>query len=199
MDAVLHALSDKSRRIVLSTLKDGPATAGELCGAAADCPPRGLPAPAGAPRGGTGRGASSGRSFGCTACGPTRSPRSTSGWASTETCGSNAWTPCTPRSPGEKNNGEAEHEQRHAIRVRRRGNTAGGRRQGRRTYGGRLRHRHRGPLDGTDRSASPEPLDRRRGGRPPTRGCVPGALHQRLGRVRAAWTCASARQDWWSP
>jgi DNA-binding transcriptional ArsR family regulator len=30
MDAVLHALSDKNRRILLSTLKDGPATAGEL-------------------------------------------------------------------------------------------------------------------------------------------------------------------------
>ena len=30
MDAVLHALSDKSRRIMLSTLKEGPATAGEL-------------------------------------------------------------------------------------------------------------------------------------------------------------------------
>ena len=33
MDAVLHALSDKSRRIVLATLKDGPATAGELAAA----------------------------------------------------------------------------------------------------------------------------------------------------------------------
>jgi DNA-binding transcriptional ArsR family regulator len=32
MDAVLHALSDESRRIVLSTLKDGPATAGKLAG-----------------------------------------------------------------------------------------------------------------------------------------------------------------------
>jgi DNA-binding transcriptional ArsR family regulator len=30
MDQVLHALSDQSRRIVLSALKDGPATAGEL-------------------------------------------------------------------------------------------------------------------------------------------------------------------------
>ncbi|MET0566594.1 MAG: metalloregulator ArsR/SmtB family transcription factor [Acidimicrobiia bacterium] len=32
MDAVLHALSDNSRRILLSTLKDGPSTAGELAG-----------------------------------------------------------------------------------------------------------------------------------------------------------------------
>jgi DNA-binding transcriptional ArsR family regulator len=30
MDALLHALSDESRRTVLATLKEGPATAGEL-------------------------------------------------------------------------------------------------------------------------------------------------------------------------
>ena len=30
MDALLQALSDKSRRLVLSTLRDGPATAGDL-------------------------------------------------------------------------------------------------------------------------------------------------------------------------
>ena len=30
MDAVLHALSDPSRRTMLANLKDGPATAGEL-------------------------------------------------------------------------------------------------------------------------------------------------------------------------
>jgi len=32
VDAILHALSDGSRRRVLETLRDGPATAGELAG-----------------------------------------------------------------------------------------------------------------------------------------------------------------------
>src|ERR1700761_2106902 len=55
------------------------------------------------------------RSGGCTASGPSRWPRSTTGSAGTGPCGNNAWTPCTPRSPAENENEEQLMTERRIL------------------------------------------------------------------------------------
>src|SRR5450631_3438078 len=97
MEAVLRALADQSRRMMLETLTGGPATAGELAAL--------LPIA----RPGVSRHLRVLREAGLVEARqeaqrrvyslplPNRSPRSKNGWAATGPCGSSGWTPCTPR------------------------------------------------------------------------------------------------------
>lgn len=106
MDVVLQALSDESRTTVLEVLRGGPTTVGDLAarlpiarpGVSDTCECCVRPASSTCARR---------RSFGYTACVPSRSRRSTRGSVVTGPCGSTAWTPRTPRSHGGRESGGA--------------------------------------------------------------------------------------------
>ena len=98
MEAVLRALADDSRRTMLETLAEGPATAGELAAL--------LPIA----RPGVSRHLRVLREAGLVevrqeaqrrvyCLRPSRSPRSTNGWVDTGPCGNSGWMPCTPSRP----------------------------------------------------------------------------------------------------
>jgi hypothetical protein len=116
MEAVLRALADENRRAMLEDPTGGPANRGRTGGAAADRPPGGFAAPAGAcGRRGWSRSAGR-RSGGSALSAPSRSRRSINGWAGNRALvGASCWTPCTPRSPGANANEGAPDGRRPAT------------------------------------------------------------------------------------
>jgi len=104
-------------------------------------------------------------SGGSTVFTPSRSPRSTSGWARTGACGSSAWMHSIPRSPVENVNEGASSDKQCAGRHAHPGQAAISIRQGRCAYGGPIRHRCRRRVVGPHRSQPPRPLAER--GMPP--------------------------------